>query len=132
MTFKISLTARVAALTIAGAAMNDGVAMAQGYPPAAAAHSTSSQLASIPLSDVANPTAALANAKVQDQTGAAIGEIILDRSGKPVELKIGVGNYLGLGTKLVSMRAGDFKFDKDHKTLLKSLTKNQIHAIAGG
>jgi hypothetical protein len=75
--------------------------LAQGYSPADATRNPSSQLANIPLSDVANPKAALANAKVEDQTGAAIdfvGEIILDRSGKPVELKIEVGNCLGMGT----------------------------------
>jgi hypothetical protein len=63
----------------------------QSYSPADAARKPPCQLANIPLSDVANPKAALANAKVENQSGAAIGfvgEIILDRSGKPVELKI--------------------------------------------
>ncbi len=89
----------------------------------------------IPLSNVAHPEAALTDAKIYDQKGVIIGfvdKVILDAGGKAVELKVDVGNYPGMGTKMVAMMAGDFKFDTGHKTLITNLTNAQIQVIAGG
>jgi hypothetical protein len=75
------------------------------------------------------------SAKIYDQKGVIIGfvdKVILDAGGKAVELRVDVGNYLGMGTKMVAMMAGDFKFDTGHKTLITNLTNAQIQVIAGG
>ena len=133
MTFKTRLMIRVAALSVAVATMSGGMASAQSNSYAAAI-TKQSPSEGIPLGNVANPKAALTNAKIYDQSGVIIGfvdKVILGDGGKAVELSVDVGNYRGMGTKMVAMRAGDFKFDTAHKTLVTSLTNAQIQVIAG-
>ena len=133
MKFKNRVVFRAAALTLAGAALS-GVPSPQAYSAAATAFKASPS-ASIPLSNVAHPEVSLTDAKIYDQKGVIIGfvdKVILDAGGKAVELRVDVGNYLGMGTKMVAMMAGDFKFDTGHKTLITNLTNAQIQVIAGG
>lgn len=133
MAFKSHLVFRAAALTIAAATLS-GIPSVQAYSAAATA-SKASPSASISLTNVAHPEAALTDAKIYDQKGVIIGfvdKVILDAGGKAVELRVDVGNYLGMGTKMVAMMAGDFKFDTGHKTLITNLTNAQIQVIAGG
>jgi hypothetical protein len=80
------------------------------------------------LSNVVHPEAALTNAKIYARTGIIIGfvdQVTLDAGGKAVELRAGVGNCLGMGTKMVAMMAGDFRFDTGRKTLITSLANAQ-------
>ena len=129
-----SLNAKIAAFMFASAIMGCGPAVAQGYSPATVASHAAPRSANVPLGDVTNPQDTLANARGRDQSGAAVGYVggvILDGDGKPVELKVDVSDYLGMGNKYVAMRASDFTFDKDQKILVTTLTKNQIHVLAG-
>jgi hypothetical protein len=132
MIIKSRFVFRAAALMIAGAALS-GTPSVQAYS-AAANPPKASPSAGIALANVAHPEAALTNAKIYDQKGVIIGfvdKVILDSGGKAVELRVDVGNYLGMDTKMVAMMVGDFKFDTGHKTLITNLTNAQIQVIAG-
>lgn len=132
MIFKSRFVCRAAALMIAGAALS-GIPSVQAYSATATA-SKASPSAGIALANVVHPEAALTNAKIYDQKGVIIGfvdKVILDSGGKAVELRVDVGNYLGMDTKMVAMMAGDFKFDTGQKTLVTNLTNAQIQVIAG-
>ena len=136
MRFKFGLIA-VTALALAGIS---STAMAANPLFPEPANRTVEKLANIPmvgvpLNEVKNPKATLDNVMIHDQTGASggtVNDVLIDGTGTPVELKVDVGNYLGMGTKVVALRASEFKFDQQHKLLVTALTKNQIHAIAGG
>jgi sporulation protein YlmC with PRC-barrel domain len=129
----------VAALALAGALMGSGAALAQDSlgkdSPITAKTHKSFAAVGVSLNDVRDPKRTLADTAIQDENGDDVGhvaEVVVDSKGKPIELKVDVGSYLGMTYKLVSMKATDFKFDKDNKTLVTRLTKRQIHVIAGG
>jgi hypothetical protein len=133
-----SLCAGAAALALALAISGTSLGAAAAATPNTAAGPVTSKLAhtdGIALTGVKNPKTTLANAKIEDQAGVPVGvvqEVIVDAKGRPIELKVDVGSYLGMTYKLVSMKASVFKFDTGSKTLVTSLTKSQIHVIAGG
>jgi PRC-barrel domain protein len=127
----------ITAIMLAGAA-SDGMAASVLSPQPA--NPTVERLANIPmvgvpLNEVKNPKVTLDNIMIHDQTGASVGtvsDVLVDGTGTAVELQVDVGNYLGMGTKMIAIRASNFKYDQEHKRLVTGLTKNQIHAIAGG
>jgi hypothetical protein len=134
MTLNKKLIRVATALAVGGAiAIGTDVAVAQNYGSTAGASSTSAApAAGVALRDVVNPKVTLANAKIQDQSGTSIGtvnDVLLDANGRPSEIKADVGGFLGIGSKVVAMKASDFKFDKDHKVLMTSLNKSQIQAM---
>lgn len=103
---------------------------AQSQTTGVNASTTSS--ASVALRDVQNPKETLASASVQDDQGNSIGpvhEVVLGSNGKPTAVKVDVGGFLGIGSKVVAIRANKLKFQQDRNILVTTMTKNQIKAL---
>ena len=104
-------------------------ATSQATGQATAARGTAIQ---VPLSDVSNPKGRLANASVQDKNGASVGtvhDVILDAAGKPAAVRVTVGGFLGMGTKLVEINASQMKYEQDRNVLTIKLRKPAIESL---
>jgi hypothetical protein len=131
MNFSGYTRALTVAAIIASPLCMTGYASAQGQAtgPATAARGTAMQ---VPLSKVSNPKGRLATANVQDKNGDSVGsvrEVIVDAAGQPTALRVDVGGFLGVGTKLVEIRASDLVYEQERNILTTSLRKPQIEAL---
>ena len=105
------------------------VAQGAATGAATAARGTAVQ---VPLSQVSNPVGRLANASVQDKNGASVGsvhQVVTDDNGKPTAVQVDVGGFLGVGTKLVQIKAIDLRYEQDRNVLTTTLRKPQIEAL---
>lgn len=96
------------------------------------ASSTSSTEAGIALIDVNDPQNTLAKASVQDSQGNSIGavqNVVIGSNGKPTEVNVEVGSFLGEGNKVVAFKAAKLKFQQDRNILVTTMTKDQIKAL---
>lgn len=96
---------------------------------ATAARGTAMQ---VPLIDVSNPKGRLANASVQDKNGTSVGtvqKVIVDADGNTTAVQVDVGGFLGIGTKLVEIKAIDLKYEQDRNVLTTTLRKPAIEAL---
>jgi len=85
----------------------------------------------VPISEVSNPAGRLANASIQDKNGTSIGtvkKVIVD-NGKVVAVQVDVGGFLGIGSKLVEIKATDLKYEQDRNMLTTSLRKPAIESL---
>jgi hypothetical protein len=86
----------------------------------------------VTLDKVSNPEGRLANASVQDKNGAKVGtvrKVFVDANRNPTALQVDVGGFLGIGSKLVSIRAADLRYEQDRNMLTTTLRKPQIEAL---
>jgi len=96
---------------------------------ATAARGTAMQ---VTLDKVSNPKGRLADAKVQDKNGASVGtvrDVIVDANGAPTAVRVDVGGFLGVGTKLVEIKAADLRYEQASNMLTTTLRKPQIEAL---
>lgn len=117
------------ALTIPLCASNALAASTDATGPATAARGTAMQ---VPIREVSNPKGRLAGASVQDKNGVSIGtvrDVIVDTEGKPTALRVDVGGFLGVGTKLVEIKATELKYEQDRNVLTTTLRKPEIEAL---
>jgi hypothetical protein len=71
----------------------------------------------------------LASAKVDDMHGNIIGpvrKVTTGTTGKLETVQVDVGGWLGIGERVVSLKATDFKYIPTRNILVTSLTKQQI------
>jgi len=97
--------------------------------PATAARGTAMQ---VPITEVSNPKGRLAGASVQDKNGVSIGsvrKVIVDSDGKPIAVRVDVGGFLGIGTKLVEINASELKYEQDRNVVTTTLRKPEIKAL---
>lgn len=107
----------------------DSVAQGAATGAATAARGTAIQ---VPLSKVSNPVGRLANASVQDKNGKSVGSVhrvLIDAKGTPIAVRVDVGGFLGVGTRLVQIRAIDLRYEQDRNVLTTTLRKPQIQAL---
>jgi hypothetical protein len=86
----------------------------------------------VTLDKVSNPEGRLANASVQDKNGAKVGtvrKVFVDTGRNPTALQVDVGGFLGIGSKVVSIRAADLRYEQDRNMLTTTLRKPQIEAL---
>jgi hypothetical protein len=86
----------------------------------------------VTLDKVSNPEGRLANASVQDKNGAKVGtvrKVFVDASRNPTALQVDAGGFLGIGSKLVSIRAADLRYEQDRNMMTTTLRKPQIEAL---
>jgi len=117
------------ALAIPFGATSVLAANSEATGPATAARGTAMQ---VPIQEVSNPKGRLAGASVQDKNGVSIGtvhEVIVDSDGKPTALRVDVGGFLGVGTKMVEIKATELKYEQDRNVLTTTLRKPQIEAL---
>jgi hypothetical protein len=122
-------TAIVVAVALSLGAAGYASAQNQASGPATAARGTAMQ---VPLSKVSNPKGRLMDAGVQDKNGERVGpvrEVMVDGKGMPTALRVDVGGFLGVGTKLVEIGANNFVYEQDRNVLTVSLRKPQIEAL---
>lgn len=122
---RILVIAAFCSLPLAGVAAQQNPATG----PATAARGTAMQ---VTLDKVSNPKGRLADASVQDKNGASVGsvrEVVVNATGAPTAIKIDVGGFLGVGTKLVQIAANDLRYEQDRNMLTTSLRKEQIEAL---
>lgn len=87
----------------------------------------------VPLSQVTNPKGRLANASVQDKNGDNIGSVrgvITDNAGKATGVTVDVGGFLGVGTRVVEIKANELRYEQERNVLTTTLHKQQIEALA--
>jgi hypothetical protein len=86
----------------------------------------------VPITEVSNPKGRLAGASVQDKNGVSIGsvrKVIVDRDGKPIAVRVDVGGFLGIGTKLVEINASELRYEQDRNVVTTTLRKPEIKAL---
>ena len=86
----------------------------------------------VSLDKVSNPEGRLAHASVQDKNGTKIGtvrKVFVDASRNPTALQVDVGGFLGMGTKVVAIKASDLRYEQDRNVLTTTLRKPQIEAL---
>ena len=83
----------------------------------------------VTATSVADSARTLASAKVDDMHGNIIGpvrKVTTGTTGKLETVQVDVGGWLGIGERVVSLRATDFKYIPGRNILVTSLTKQQI------
>jgi len=140
MTPRLFVLTVTAALALAGSAVAAGYSSTQSntaqHPAASTAAKATTPLGdnltqndvktAIALSKVSNPVSTLANAKVDDQHGNAIGpvkSVITGKSGAPTAIHVDVDG------RTVSMTARNFTYVKDRNILLTRMSKAQIEKL---
>jgi hypothetical protein len=86
----------------------------------------------VPISEVSNPAGRLANASIQDKNGTSVGsvhKVIVNPDGKVVAVQVDVGGFLGIGSKLVEIKASDLKYEQDRNVLTTTLRKPAIESL---
>jgi hypothetical protein len=71
----------------------------------------------------------LASAKVDDMHGNIIGpvrKVTTGTTGKLETVQVDVGGWLGIGERVVSLKATDFKYIPGRNILITSLSKEQV------
>ena len=74
----------------------------------------------------------IAHANVQDKNGVKVGtvrKVMVDGSRNPTALQVDVGAFLGMGGKVVEIKASDLRYEQDRNTLTTTLRKPQIEAL---
>lgn len=86
----------------------------------------------IPVSKVADAKATLASASVVDMDGNSVGavhDVKASSDGKAEEIRVDVGGFLGVGSKLVALTPSRLKYERDRNVLITDMTKDEIKAL---
>jgi sporulation protein YlmC with PRC-barrel domain len=86
----------------------------------------------VALNKLDMPEQKLSNAKIEDRTGASVGEVhdvVLSKTGKPTALHVDVGGFLGIGERMVAIPASRFSWLPDKNILVANMTKKQIESL---
>jgi hypothetical protein len=86
----------------------------------------------VTLDKVSNPEGRLAHSNVQDKNGEKVGtvrKVIVDSTRNPIALQVDVGAFLGMGGKVVEIKAADLRYEQDRNILTTTLRKPQIQAL---
>ena len=84
------------------------------------------------LSKVKDAKDKLASAKVDDPKGNIIGpvkEVITSKSGMATAINVDVGGWLGVGERVVSMKASNFTYIPDRGILVTKMSKTAIEKL---
>ena len=123
------LASIIAILAVPIAAASPALAQSKATGAATAARGTAMQ---VPLSKVSNPVGRLAHSSVQDKNGDSVGsvrKVVADDEGKVTAVQVDVGGFLGVGTKVVEIKASDLRYEQDRNVLTTTLRKPEIEAL---
>ena len=130
MTLKSLL--RTTAMSLALAGFGAPVLAAPSIAPSGEETAARGTAFQVPLDRVTNPKGRLARATVEDKNGNSVGavhDVVVDRDGRPTAVRVNVGGFLGMGTKLIELRATELKYEQDRNVLITKLRKPQIEAM---
>ncbi len=139
-TSKFVLPLAAAALAIGvGAASAQMQSSAKGQSPAQPTMSASDMnrmtrgtAYQVPLNQVTDAKSTLASASVVDKDGNSVGsvkDIKTDSSGAATVIKVDVGGFLGVGSKVVSLSPSRLTYERDRNILITNMTKDEIKAL---
>ena len=83
----------------------------------------------VAATSVSDGARTLASAKVDDMKGNIIGpvkKVTTGTTGKLETVQVDVGGWLGIGERVVSLKATDFKYIPGRNILVTSLSKDQV------
>jgi hypothetical protein len=143
MSWKSAILAGAATIALAAAPVapafaatttgNAAAANKTEHAVAAKAAFTKEELKSaVALNKLDMPKEKLSNAKVEDPSGANVGEVhdvVIGKAGKPTALHVDVGGFLGIGERMVSIPASRFTWLPDKNILVANMTKKQIESL---
>jgi len=112
----ILLTVAVIALCACETAPTRAPARIAEHHPTGAETAQRGTAMQVSLDKVSNPEGRLAHASVQDKNGTSVGTV-------------DVGGFLGMGTKMVAIKASDLRYEQDRNVLTTTLNKPQIEAL---
>ncbi|HTE43047.1 MAG TPA: hypothetical protein VK629_19645 [Steroidobacteraceae bacterium] len=111
---------------IAGAKAGTEIEKAVGGSDALSADDMKS---AVPATSVGDSARTLASAKVDDMRGNIIGpvrKVTTGTTGKLETVHVNVGGWLGIGERVVALKATDFKYIPTRNILVTNLTKQQV------
>lgn len=130
MTLKSLL--RTTAMSLALAGFGAPVLAAPSIAPSGEETAARGTAFQVPLDRVTNPKGQLAKATVEDKNGNSVGavhDVVVDHDGRPTAVRVNVGGFLGMGTKLIELQATELKYEQDRNVLITKLRKPQIEAM---
>jgi len=130
MTIRTLLCSTAMSIALAGSAAP--VLAADAMAPTGEQTAARGTAFQVSLDRVTNPKGRLASATVEDKNGNSVGavhDIVVDRDGRPTAVRVNVGGFLGMGTKMIELRATDLKYEQDRNVLITKLRKPQIDAL---
>jgi hypothetical protein len=104
---------------------------AQPSTPSMGTPMTQGTATQVPLTQVSDLNT-LNSASVQDKDGNSVGsvrKVITSSGGKPSAVQVDAGGFLGVGTKIVAIKASHLKYERDRNVLITNLTKDEIKAL---
>ena len=113
-------------LGIAGAKAGTEIEKAFGASDTLSATDMRSAIMATSVEDSART---LASAKVDDMHGKIIGpvrKVTTGTTGKLETIQVDVGGWLGIGERVVSLKATNFKYSPTRNILVTNLTKRQV------
>jgi hypothetical protein len=120
------------AATTAGNAASSAVNKTEHAVGAKEAFTKEELKSAVALNKLDMPKEKLSNAKVEDHSGANVGEVhdvVMNKAGKPTALHVDVGGFLGIGERMVSIPASRFTWLPDKNILVANMTKKQIESL---
>jgi hypothetical protein len=86
----------------------------------------------IPAAQVADAKSALGSSSVVDKDGNSVGsvhDVKTNPDGTAAAIRIDVGGFLGVGSRLVELSPAQLKYERDRNVLITNLTKDEIKAL---
>jgi hypothetical protein len=86
----------------------------------------------MPASQVADAKSALGSSSVVDKDGNSVGsvhDVKTNPDGTAQAIRVDVGGFLGVGSKLVELSPARLKYERDRNVLITNLTKDEIKAL---
>jgi hypothetical protein len=86
----------------------------------------------IPAAQVADAKSALASSSVVDKDGHSVGsvhDVKTNPDGTAQAIRVDVGGFLGVGSKLVELSPARLRYERDRNVLITNLTKDEIKAL---
>ena len=86
----------------------------------------------VSLSNIDNPAQALSTAQIKNAAGEAVGTVSsvdVSANGKAKAVHADVGGFLGMGERVVSLKADKLVYLKSRNLLVTHLSKDQIKSL---
>jgi hypothetical protein len=88
--------------------------------------------AAVPLASVAKPAQQLRDAAVKNTRGEALGEVdsvVLNTDGTPQAVNVEVGGFLGVGERVVPLKATQLVYLEQRDILVTTIGKAEVEAL---
>ena len=97
-----------------------------------AAFTTAELAAAVPLDSISKPAEQLRDAAVKNTKGEALGEVdsvVLNTDGTPKAVNVEVGGFLGVGERVVPLKATQLVYLEKRDILVTTIGKAEVEAL---